>query len=113
MRHRNEIEYVFFGTRVAVVRGSALVQKVGNYEVAVFNLGDSFVAYENTCPHQGGPVAEGTIEGATVTCPWHAWCFDLRTGSLTLGNFARLRRFGVYVDNDELFVSTEPLESER
>lgn len=113
MRPAEDIEYVFFDTIDAVERGSAVVQSVGNYEVAVFNLGDRFVAYENACPHQGGPVADGMIEGATVTCPWHAWCFDLRTGSLTLGDFARLRRFGVYVDNDALFVSTKPLESER
>ncbi|HEU5479047.1 MAG TPA: Rieske 2Fe-2S domain-containing protein, partial [Candidatus Tumulicola sp.] len=59
-------------------------------------------------PHQGGPVGEGIVEGATVTCPWHAWCFDLRTGTLTLGDFARLRSFEAYVEAGSIFVSTEP-----
>ena len=54
--------------------------KVGNREIAVFNLGDRFLAVENRCPHKGGPLADGIVSGATVVCPLHAWKMSLETG---------------------------------
>jgi len=54
--------------------------KVGNREIAIFNLGDRFLAVENRCPHKGGPLADGITSGATVVCPLHAWKMSLETG---------------------------------
>jgi nitrite reductase [NAD(P)H] small subunit len=54
--------------------------KVGIREIAIFNLGDRFLAIENRCPHKGGPLADGIISGATVVCPLHAWKISLETG---------------------------------
>jgi nitrite reductase (NADH) small subunit len=54
--------------------------KIGNREVAVFNLGDRFLAVENRCPHKAGPLADGIVSGAAVVCPLHAWKFSLETG---------------------------------
>ncbi|HVA33810.1 MAG TPA: Rieske 2Fe-2S domain-containing protein [Candidatus Baltobacteraceae bacterium] len=105
-------EFANAGKTAAIAEGTAKVVRSGAYEVAVFNLGDEFVAYENVCPHQGGPIGEGFVEGATVTCPWHAWCFDLRTGSLTLGDFACLRRFETRVADGRLYVATRPTEND-
>ena len=56
------------------------VVKVGSRKVAVFNLGDRFLAVENRCPHKGGPLADGMISGASVVCPLHAWKMSLETG---------------------------------
>jgi nitrite reductase (NADH) small subunit len=54
--------------------------KVGNREIAIFNLGDCFLAVDNRCPHKGGPLADGIISGAGVVCPLHAWKISLETG---------------------------------
>ncbi len=59
--------------------------KLGQYEaqgvdVCLANVNGELSAVDNLCPHRGGPLAEGWIEGNTVVCPWHAWGFDLRTG---------------------------------
>jgi nitrite reductase (NADH) small subunit len=91
-----------------VAPGSALVVTLGRYDVALFNVGGDIHAYENACPHQGGPIGEGWIEDGVVTCPWHAWRFDLRTGGMTLGDFARLRRFEVRIEADDILIATEP-----
>ena len=39
-----------------------------------------FAALDNKCPHQGGPLGEGSIEGGLLRCPWHGWDFDPLTG---------------------------------
>jgi nitrite reductase (NADH) small subunit len=58
------------------------VVKLGGLTIAVFNLGDRFRAVENRCPHQGGPLADGIVSGATVVCPLHAWKVDLDSGGV-------------------------------
>ena len=54
--------------------------KIGNREIALFNLGERFLAIENRCPHKGGPLADGIVSGSTVVCPLHAWKMSLETG---------------------------------
>ena len=53
---------------------------VGSREIAIFNLGDRFLAVGNRCPHRSGPLADGIVSGDTVVCPLHAWKFNLETG---------------------------------
>ena len=57
--------------------------QVGDQIVAIFNLGDRFLALENRCPHRGGPLADGIVSAGKVVCPLHAWKVDLTTGSVT------------------------------
>ena len=92
--------------------GEARIFTHGRYDLALFHLDDGFFALENMCPHQGGPVGEGTIDDGVVTCPWHGWCFDIRTGRMTLGDFARVRRFALRCEGDAIFASSEPQEDE-
>ena len=56
--------------------------QIGGNEVAIFNLGDRFLALENRCPHRSGPLADGIISGGNVVCPLHAWKVDLATGEV-------------------------------
>jgi nitrite reductase (NADH) small subunit len=97
--------FVRVARRNQIAPDRALVVRVGRDDVAIFDVGGELFAYENVCPHQGGPIGEGEIEGGTVTCPWHAWCFDLRSGKLTLGDFAELRAFDVRVEGDDVLVA--------
>src|SRR6185369_2523810 len=50
-------------------------------EIAIFNLGGRFLATDNRCPHQGGPLCDGIVAGDSVVCPLHAWKFKLETRS--------------------------------
>ena len=58
-----------------------LVQ-AGGQSLAIFKVGGNYYAIENTCPHAGGPLAEGTLAGEEVTCPWHGSRFNVKTGAV-------------------------------
>ena len=56
---------------------------VGDQELALFNLGDRFLATDPHCPHEGGPLCDGIVTGSSVVCPLHAWKVDLESGQVT------------------------------
>jgi nitrite reductase (NADH) small subunit len=63
-------------------RGARLV-KTAYGCVAVFRTGtDEVYALDNACPHKKGPLVEGIVHGAAVTCPLHNWVISLETGAV-------------------------------
>lgn len=48
--------------------------------IALFNVDGTVHAMDGICPHAGGPVGTGELNGCVVTCPWHGWQFDVTTG---------------------------------
>jgi nitrite reductase/ring-hydroxylating ferredoxin subunit len=56
--------------------------EVAGEKVCVINVDGKFYAIDNVCTHEGGPLAEGTLEGYEVECPWHGSRFDVRTGEV-------------------------------
>jgi len=61
--------------------GEGKAVEVASRRIAIFNLGDRFLAVDDRCPHRGGPLSDGIVSGSTVVCPLHAWAFNLSTGS--------------------------------
>lgn len=59
---------------------SLIIDLPNGCQIALFNVEGKIYALDNTCPHMGGPLGEGKIEKGCVTCPWHAWTFDIKTG---------------------------------
>lgn len=79
---------------------------VGEAEIAVFNLGDRFLAVESRCPHAGGPLADGIVSGDTVICPLHAWRVCLTSGKVTKPAVAAcVDTYPVRVENGILVVA--------
>lgn len=64
----------------AIPPGTAKTINVKGYEIAAFNLNGRFYATQDICPHEGGPLSAGFIEGETVTCPWHGATFHIVSG---------------------------------
>jgi nitrite reductase/ring-hydroxylating ferredoxin subunit len=58
-----------------------LVQVEGQ-RIALFCVDGALYALHDACPHRGGPLSKGTVEGTEVTCPWHEAKFDIRTGAV-------------------------------
>ena len=63
--------------------GQGKLVEVKQKRIALFNVGGRYYALDDMCPHRGGPLSEGELEGAAVVCPWHGAIFDLATGNVT------------------------------
>lgn len=62
---------------------------------AVFTIDGQVVVTDGTCPHKGGPIAEGVLRDGAVVCPWHWYAFDLATGVCRTADEVSLRRHRV------------------
>lgn len=76
-------------------------------EIALFNVGGEFFAISNSCPHKGGPLGEGSLEGDVVTCPWHGWRFNVKTGISPVMPAAKVPCYHVKVEGNEVLVSVD------
>jgi len=83
--------------------------RVGTRSIAVFRVGTTLVAVDNACRHLGNPIDDGLVEGGCLTCPWHGWRYDLRTGEhLTLfGRRRGLRTYPVRTEGDEVLIDVD------
>jgi nitrite reductase (NADH) small subunit len=94
-----------------IPRQGARVVKTPMGCIAVFRTAqDEVFALEDRCPHKGGPLSEGIVHGTSVTCPLHAWVFDMATGQAQGGDAGAVLTFAVRVEGgrvllDSAFVS--------
>ena len=75
-------QFVRVASTEEIPNGQAKLVEVDGNEIAVFNVDGSFHAIDNSCTHVGGPLCEGEISGAEVTCPWHGAVFDVTSGQV-------------------------------
>jgi nitrite reductase (NADH) small subunit len=85
--------------------GSSKTVEVNGKAIALFNVGGKIYALDNTCLHQGGPLGEGLLEGEVVTCPWHFWEFNVRTGEKVGEPSLRVATYPVQVAGDNIKVA--------
>ncbi|HEX5105740.1 MAG TPA: Rieske 2Fe-2S domain-containing protein [Pirellulaceae bacterium] len=76
----------------------------GERIVALFNVDGQFYALDGICPHQGGPLGKGRLAGCIVTCPWHGFQFDVRTGQHQTSKSLVHPTFPVKVEGGGVFV---------
>jgi cell fate regulator YaaT (PSP1 superfamily)/nitrite reductase/ring-hydroxylating ferredoxin subunit len=96
--------WIFVLKTPEVPPGKALVADLGGPKVAVFNVDGRFHVLSNACGHQGGPLGEGTLEGFSVTCPWHQWKFDVTTGKCLSVSGSQVRKYESRVDGEDLYI---------
>ncbi len=85
--------------------GQGKLVEAGGKRVALFNVGGTFHAIDDTCTHRGGPLSEGDLAGNEVTCPWHGAVFDVTTGNVVSPPAPRgVASFPVRVQGDDVEV---------
>ena len=90
--------------RDALAPGEVTEVILAGTAVAVCNIDGNFHAVSNTCPHAGGPLGEGKIEGASVVCPYHGWAFEVSDGRCSVQDDVRLPVYEVRVVGDAVCV---------
>ncbi|MBI5877070.1 MAG: Rieske 2Fe-2S domain-containing protein [Chloroflexi bacterium] len=80
-----------------------LIEHAGK-SIGVFHHKGQWYALCNQCLHRGGPVATGTLDGDTLTCPWHGFQYNVTTGQLLVDPNARLETYPVEIRDDEIFL---------
>jgi nitrite reductase (NADH) small subunit len=83
--------------------GTLLEATVGDRPIALCNFQGAIHAFTGECPHLGGPLGQGTLDGNTIICPWHGWEFNCVTGENLDNPEIHLDQFAVQTrDNDVL-----------
>jgi nitrite reductase (NADH) small subunit len=72
---------------------------------ALFHCDDGFHATQAECLHMKGPLAQGKVAGCVVSCPWHGWQYDVRTGENLFDRALALETFEVVVEDGEVKVA--------
>ena len=98
-------EFVSVAKISELTPGTGMVVEVNGVSVALFKIDGAVYAIDNTCPHRGGPLGAGTVEGRVVTCPLHMWDFDICTGEFTANREIRIATYAVEVEGDEIKVA--------
>src|SRR3954453_19271174 len=102
--------------------GAVKLVHVGKFGVGVFNANGTLYALTNYCPHQGGPLCLGRVQGTTVfnpdsptrttyvsdgtviRCPWHQWEFDITTGKTLAEPVRKIRMYDVRVEEGRIIL---------
>jgi nitrite reductase (NADH) small subunit len=61
--------------------GAAQEFLIGDKTVCIANVNGEYCALDNVCPHRGGPLGQGFVDGNKIVCPWHGWEIEAKTGA--------------------------------
>ncbi len=98
-------EFVRVASAEEIPAGGGMAVEVRGRVIALFHARDGkFYAIDNACRHQGGPLAEGEVDGHTVFCPLHGWAYDITTGECLEDSERSVERFEVKVEDGAIWV---------
>ncbi len=83
---------------------SAAEFNIGGRTICVANVNGEYCAMDNVCPHEGGPLGLGYVDGAKVVCPWHGWEIEAKTGKAANGHGA-VAVYDLRVEGDDVLVA--------
>jgi nitrite reductase/ring-hydroxylating ferredoxin subunit/multimeric flavodoxin WrbA len=96
----------------SIPKNSHKVVFINGKEVLLFNIDNEISAIGNICLHKGGPLGEGKVEskydGYYVTCPWHGWEYNVKTGSAPPGFADQQAVYDTMIKEGKVFVSSKP-----
>ena len=96
--------FVKAGLLSQLAPGTVMEANVADRYYAICNVDGQIHALCGICPHNGGPLGQGAVNGVNLTCPWHAWEFDCRTGRHDYNPDVAVATFPVRVAGDEILI---------
>lgn len=85
--------------------GQMLYADVDGLPIALANVGGTIYAFSDSCRHAGGSLSSGVLRDDTVTCPWHGWAYNVRTGKSVVPPIGlRIPTYEVRIDGDAVYV---------
>ncbi len=78
--------------------------RVDGRDLVLCRVADQVYALDGVCPHLGGPLAHGALQGRMLVCPWHAWEFDCVTGQHDRNPQCRLTTYPVTLSNGNVLI---------
>jgi nitrite reductase/ring-hydroxylating ferredoxin subunit len=90
-----------------IPEGSAKMFRMNGDEVAVFKRDGQLCAIQNICPHEGGQLSKGWIDGEEAVCPLHGYRFHLKTGVCSSDPSLKVRTFGLVADGEGFKINRE------
>src|SRR5918912_865937 len=97
-----EREFLTVARADEVPPGTVRTIRVGEDEIALAHCEGGFYATQHACLHLQGPLGEGSLEGCVLTCPWHGWQYDVRSGENEFNRAIQLRTYEVQVADGEV-----------
>jgi nitrite reductase/ring-hydroxylating ferredoxin subunit len=85
--------------------GTITAVQVDGEDIALANVEGKFFATQGHCLHLHGPLGEGRLEGPVLSCPWHGWQYDVRTGENEFDRAIQLQTFEVKVEHGEVKIA--------
>jgi ferredoxin-nitrite reductase len=96
-----------------IPEGGAKLIRVRSEEIAVFKQGGKLCAIQNICPHEGGQLSKGWIEGDAVVCPLHGYQFNLKTGACVNDPHLQAKTFAISSHGEEFTIDPKTVEERR
>jgi nitrite reductase/ring-hydroxylating ferredoxin subunit len=84
--------------------GQGKLVQIDGQDIALFNVNGRYYAIGAVCPHEGGPLHEGEVDGETIVCPWHAFDFSVKTGECSVDSELRVPTFMVKTEGNDVFI---------
>jgi nitrite reductase (NADH) small subunit len=99
-------DWLDIGTLNDIPRRAARVVKTARGDIAIFRtMDDQIFALDDKCPHKGGPLSQGIVQGESVTCPLHNWVISLRTGEAQGADQGCTRTIAVKLQEGRILLS--------
>ncbi len=105
-----ETVFVTVGKLDEISEGEGKSFDVNDRAIAVFMIDGKLHAIEDQCPHMGAALSAGHLDGCQVTCPWHAWRFDVRDGSWCDNSQIKIDAFETRIVDGEIQIATTPVK---
>lgn len=101
-------ETVHIGPLDDLPPGALAYVEIEGLPIALANVAGQVFAFGDACRHEGGPLSAGVLIDDTITCPWHGWTYNVRTGKSIVPPIGlRIPTYPVRIVDDQIYIDIE------